>query len=321
MRSRVSTPGRSSTGATARAVDDGRLDADLAGAAVEHQQVVAELVATCAARGRADAAEAVGARRGDARHAEAARGLAAARARPDAPGSAGRWSPARRPRRRAMPGRRAHDHRQRPGPEGVDQALRDRRQRVGEARRRRRASATWTISGWLARPALEREDAGDRGVVVGARAEAVDRLGRKGDQLAGGDSAARRSSIAAGIEPVEPHRARSRASRRRCSDSRAGGRAARRAPRPSRRRRGDVRWPILRPRPRLGLAVQVQVHAGQRQHVGPVGLGRRGARAHHRSPSRLSITHGECRRGATSGAPVIARTCSSNCDTSQASML
>ena len=36
-----------------------------------------------------------------------------------------------------------------------------------------------------ARPALGSEDSGDRPVVGGIRAEAVDRLGRKGDQPAG----------------------------------------------------------------------------------------------------------------------------------------
>ena len=38
----------------------------------------------------------------------------------------------------------------------------------------------------------------------------------------------------------------------------------------------------------------------------------------HRSPSRFSITAGLCWRGCTSGRPAMARTCSSNCDTSQA---
>ena len=110
MRARVSTPGRSSTGVAARAVDDARLDADVAGAAVEHRQRRRRTRRrTCAARGRADAAEAVRARRGDAGHAE--RGAAASSAR--ATGCDGQrrpmraWPPAAAS---AMPARARHDH-------------------------------------------------------------------------------------------------------------------------------------------------------------------------------------------------------------------
>ena len=66
-------------------------------------------------------------------------------------------------------------------------------------------SATWTISGCSGRPPLEREDLGDRLVAVGARAEAVHGLGRKRDELAGGDQ--RGGPIdRGGVEAVEPHR-------------------------------------------------------------------------------------------------------------------
>ena len=87
---------------------------------------------------------------------------------------------------------------------------------------------------------------------------------------------------------------------------RRAGRAAQppAAPRPRRGGvgRGHRQVPHLAPAPRLGLAVQVQVHAGQRQHAGPVGRARLSRRrANHRSPSRLSITAAECRRGGTSG--------------------
>ena len=40
--------------------------------------------------------------------------------------------------------------------------------------------------------------------------------------------------------------------------------------------------------------------------------------ANHRSPSRLSMTAALCWRGCVSGRRAMVRTCSSNCDTSQA---
>jgi hypothetical protein len=59
----------------AAAVDDGRLDAHVAGTAVDHQQAVAELVAHVLRGGRADAAEAVGAGARQAGHAQLGAGL------------------------------------------------------------------------------------------------------------------------------------------------------------------------------------------------------------------------------------------------------
>jgi hypothetical protein len=55
------------------------------------------------------------------------------------------------------------------------------------------------------RPALEREDLRDRVVAVGARAEAVDGLGRKRDELAGGDRVGG-AGDRGGIVAVEQHR-------------------------------------------------------------------------------------------------------------------
>ena len=138
-RSRVSTPGRSSTGRPREQSTIADSMPMRAGAAVEHQQRRRRTRRRRAPRvRRADAAEAVRARRGDAGHAGARGRRAAGRARPDAPGSAGRSSPGRRRRRRPRPGARGDDHRQRPGPEGVDQALGDRRQRRRRSARRRR---------------------------------------------------------------------------------------------------------------------------------------------------------------------------------------
>ena len=92
--------------ALARAVDDGRLDADVAGAAVEHHQRGTELLQHVRGRGRADAAEAVGARRRHAGHAQRGRRAQQGqrhrvRRQPQADAR-----PARRPPRAATPGRR-----------------------------------------------------------------------------------------------------------------------------------------------------------------------------------------------------------------------
>ena len=100
-------------------------------------------------------------------------------------------------------------------------------------------SATWTISGCPVGRPLSGEDLGDRRVVVGARAEAVDGLGRKGDQLAGGDqprpprrSPRRRGRRAASASPCRRGRADAR---RRQAGEAEPARRRRRAPRPRRR--------------------------------------------------------------------------------------
>jgi hypothetical protein len=99
--------------------------------------------------GRADAAEAVGAgarQAGTPCSAQASSSACATGAR----GSAGRWCPARRPPRRHA-GLARDDQRERAGPEGLHQFLREGRQRLREARQRLGAldaGRTWTISGW-----------------------------------------------------------------------------------------------------------------------------------------------------------------------------
>ena len=54
------------------------------------------------------------------------------------------------------------------------------------------------------------------------------------------------------------------------------------------------------------------------QHLGPGGVCAVSPWANHRSPSRLSMTAALCWRGCVSGRPAMVRTCSSNCETSQA---
>ena len=51
------------------------------------------------------------------------------------------------------------------------------------------------------------------------------------------------------------------------------------------------------------------------------GVRSRPSASNHRSPSRFSITAAECWRGCSKGSPVMQRTCSSNCETSQLSTL
>ena len=82
------------------------------------------------------------------------------------------------------------DHRQRPGPESLDETRRDRRDRCREALG---ADAVGDVDDQRmpARPPLQRKDLGDRLVAVGARAEPVDGLGRKRDELAGSDQRGR----------------------------------------------------------------------------------------------------------------------------------
>ena len=66
MSSAAIRPGRSRTGVAGGQVDDGGFDSHLTGAAIQDQvDAIAELVAHVLSRGRADAPEAVGGRRGD----------------------------------------------------------------------------------------------------------------------------------------------------------------------------------------------------------------------------------------------------------------
>ena len=277
--------------------------------------------------GRADAAEAVGAgRRPGPRTPGCGAGRAAAPAPPDARGSAGRSVSCPPAAAAPTPAPARQDQRQRAGPEGLHQPLRERRQRLRRsataprcrvpARRARSADGRWAgpwprrsappPRRWPRRRPGRRRSRSERRPGrrrASTRAACVDGLGRRGRRRIIGRRALRTASM-----PQQRRAAR-------CEVGRAAHRLRCRSP-------VMVRWPILRPRPRLGLAVQVQVRAGQRQHVGP---GRRRAAlapsaSNHRSPSRLSMTAGLCWRGGVSGRPASVRTCSSNCETSQASM-
>ena len=322
LRSRDSAPGRSSTGAAARAVDDGRLDADRRRRRRRAPvSAVAELVAHVRRGGRADAAEAVGAGRGHAGTPSAAQRRAAAPAPPDAPGSAGRcvsWPPAAAA---AMAGARAarspsaaRARRPRPGARASGRPVGGEARGACARRPRARSAGGRPAGPWRRRCAATAR------VVVGARAQAVDRLGRKGHQLAGAPGARRPRRWRCGSPAVEQRHRLGHHGRQ--AEQRARPAAPTRARRARRRRAVTVRWPILRPRPR---ARPCRTGAGARRAAPARRPSRARARApsasNHRSPSRLSITAGECRRGATSGRPAMQRTCSSNCETSQASML
>jgi hypothetical protein len=270
-----------------------------------------------ARRGGADAAEAVGAGRGHAGHAQRAPPRAAGPGPPGGRARAGRCWPARRrpprPRRRGAARSPSAGRARRPHQAPAAAAG------SGCETLRRSASATCTISGWSGRPALGRVDARPRPRRRRRGAQAVDRLGGKGHQLAGRQRWAAAANVGRVVAVAAGHR--SWCSERRQAQPRRGLAGHARA------WAGSARSPSGGPscgRAGLGLAVQVQVHAGQGQHAPS-----RGRRAgwpsppapNHRSPSRLSITAAECRRGCTSGSPASVRTCRSNCETSQASML
>ena len=195
-------PGRSSTG---RPVEQSTIADSMPMRAAPPSSTgsgLAELVGTCAARGRADPAEAVRARRGDAGHAGAraprasnacATGCAGQR-RPIVawPAAAASAPPGwRRTITVSGPGQNASTMR---SATGRDHAESLGAGTVGDVDDQR-------VPGG---PALQREDLRDRRVVVGARAEAVDGLGGKGDELARGE-ARRRVGHGGGIETVEPH--------------------------------------------------------------------------------------------------------------------
>jgi hypothetical protein len=80
-----------------------------------------------------------------------------------------------------------HDHRQRPGPEGLHEPARHRGPLLGEGLCCRLVEHVHDER-MLAGATLGREDTGDCRVVVGARGEPVDRLGRHRDEAARDDA-------------------------------------------------------------------------------------------------------------------------------------
>ena len=161
--------------------EDRRLEADRAGAAVEHRgDPPAEAVEHVRRGGRADRA------RADWREG-AASGPPKASSRRRASGCAGtRTATVGRPAVAASAspasGRRGSTSVSGPGQKRSASA------RASDVKTASASAAprpaTCTISGLNARPALGGEDARDRAVVAGVAAEAVDGLGREGDQLA-----------------------------------------------------------------------------------------------------------------------------------------
>ena len=162
-------------------VDDGALDADATRAAVEDQQIAgegAEGVGDVKCRRRRNRLRAIRARRRE-REAAGPQQREGHRMRRNA-------QPDRLAARRHRSGDRARlldDERQRPRP----MRRREARRRFGPAPRERAGGglALDVDDQRIGRgPALRGEDPGDRGFIEGVRAEAVDGLGRKGDEPA-----------------------------------------------------------------------------------------------------------------------------------------
>ncbi len=109
------------------------------------------------------------------------------------------------------------DHRQRPGPERVDEALGQRRQRLDEGRKRG-ALGDVDDQRMGRRPALQRKHPRHGRVVVGARAQAVNGLGRRRRPARRPRAPSAACSTAAASRPsriTAPARRRCRAARRR----------------------------------------------------------------------------------------------------------
>ncbi len=182
----------------ARAVDDGRLDAHRAGAAVEHQQ---RRRRTPRPRGRRGVGLMRPKRLALGAATPATPSSRAARSRAWATGCAGQ----RRPMLSCPPAAAAAT----PGARGTitvsgpGQKASIRRCATGgtAAAKARALGSIGHVHDQrvVGRPALGGEDACHRRVVVGARAEAVDGLGREGHELAGGQ--ARSAATAAAIVP------------------------------------------------------------------------------------------------------------------------
>ena len=168
-----------------RAVDDGGLYADRAGAAVEYQQALAKLTRYMGRRGRADTAELVGAGPGQTHHPQGAAG-----AQQGLRHRVGRAAQTDRvlatSRRAAHAGAARKDQRQRAGPEGLHQLLR--KGRYFSSKMRHTGGALKFVvhmhdQRMLAGPALGLENFGYRQVVTGVGAQAIHGFTRKRDQL------------------------------------------------------------------------------------------------------------------------------------------
>ena len=248
----------------AAAIDDGRFDADIAVTAVQHRQAGAELLLHVSGPGRADAPVTVGAGRSDAGDAQARRQAqqrqgdrVRRQAQGDAALAAGRGRGAARPAR--------HDEGQGAGPESRDEPLRRVAQAGGE-RLRGLDIGQVDDQRMVLGPALGLEDAGHRRVVVGPRPQAVDGLGGEGHQRTGrqlGRSGLNGERVGARHDGHRQGASERRQAQQRGSLQRHGARRGRVG-------RGDGQMTHLATTPGLGLAVQVQAHAGQGQDLCPV---------------------------------------------------
>ena len=192
--------------------------------------------ATWAARGRADAAERIGARRRDASHTRAARPREAAPARPDAPGSAGRCWPARRRQRHPCRPAARRSGVSGPGQNAVAQPLRQRRPASGEG------GCAGGIGDMddqrmIGRPAFGREDPAPP-PRRRRRARPGRRPFRSERRPAGRRPVRRRRARWRRVGPVQQqrHALRCGSSERRQAEQRRGLERDQRAPQPDRRR-------------------------------------------------------------------------------------
>jgi hypothetical protein len=238
---------------------------------------------------------------------------AAGPAPPGATGSAGRCCPGRR-RPPATPGAAARSA----------SAARARRRhqalgaKPGTVRRNghaSRASATCTISGWSAgRPLAAKMRPRPRRLGARGPGRRPSRWQRPPVRRRPG--AARRRQCAGSL-PSRMHGAGVRTPAGPAAPPPAG--ATRRAS--SAVAPVTVRWPILRPAARLGLPYRCRCTPGRPAPRARRVCGRRARRVEPQVAQQVEHDRGRVLARRTSGRPASVRTCRSNCDTSQASML
>ena len=169
-------------GRTTCAIDDGRFNADFASAAIDHINRIAEFCFHVRGCGGADFAEFVGARRGDAMHAElGAFGEQFACNRMSRAAQTNRVLPACAAFGHARVARQNHS--EWPRPEGIDQALCKIWHLCGEVQRRL-CIHHMHDQRMIRRPAFGCKNFGNGRIIASICAQAIDRLSGEGKQVA-----------------------------------------------------------------------------------------------------------------------------------------